>query len=143
MSGIERSDPSHVLGVEAMDAEHLHLEQLLQGLSRGKDSYVTKPEILAQLKELVDATEAHFRHEEAYMEALDFPSFKGHRVVHMRLMHALRRLEHEYASDPEPELSGHFLDFLEIWLHRHITEDDKQYADHAAELERLEGLDAA
>ncbi|MCH5257577.1 MAG: hemerythrin domain-containing protein [Lachnospiraceae bacterium] len=118
-----------VLGVEEIDKEHEHLFKLFNDAitileyDYGEDKYYKIHNILSGLDQYA---ENHFMHEEAYMEKICDPELILQRVQHLsfkiRLFEFLvKNIDNE---KEQMEALRDLIDFLSLWLYRHIISSD-------------------
>ncbi len=117
------------IGVEKMNNEHKNLLNIMNklfDLYEHKASYLEQKKYLDQLR---DATVAHFKNEESYMESLNFEGIKQHKIIHTQLISKF--LSHYSDFESKKEFSDQFFQFLTLWLNAHIQGIDKKYGECA------------
>jgi hemerythrin-like metal-binding protein len=92
MSHLEWSDALH-LGQPVMDATHQEFVELLNRFGAAEEA-----DRLARLDEFIAHTEAHFRQEEACMEAMQFPPLACHRTEHEGVLEVMREVRKRIAG---------------------------------------------
>ena len=122
---------SYDLGVHDMNEEHKVLISIMNKLFRyweeGKEFEVLRDTI----DELGSYTLKHFEDEERYMESLDYPDLKVHKIIHQDLLKKFKKYQEEFQTSGE--ISEKFFDFLKLWLSAHIQGIDMKYARHSKE----------
>ncbi len=115
--------PNLSIGVEALDADHQELIDLLNALDAEVGRSAGHGAITRMLDNLIARTEAHFRHEEQLMDREHYPEAAHHKLVHQALMEEIRafRQDHMAGTDIGPEIA----EFIKRWLISHIMESDK------------------
>jgi hemerythrin len=100
------------------DTQHQMLFRLIEQIKQ----VPFDPDILVQLRFYA---EHHFRLEEAYMKALDYPHTDGHIEAHDRFREELKAM---METDPtmHESLQVSLSDFLYKWLKLHVLGIDKQ-----------------
>ena len=108
-------------GIEAIDAHYPAMIDLLnQIIAARKSSDRNKLAIL--IEQFGNATEAHFRHEEAMMSTIDFAQNSTHREEHRRLLDEFADLVDDWRSD---RISAELLcRFIYRWMLNHIAASD-------------------
>ena len=79
------------------------------------------------LDDLVNYTEFHFQREESLLAAACYPDYEQHCAVHAAICRRLEDIRWEYFQGIHDELRNEILDFLKVWLNRHILEEDMRY----------------
>jgi hemerythrin-like metal-binding protein len=119
-------DDSYSVNVAEIDRQHRHLialyNKLHEAMSRGKGNDVLE----LVFDELVEYTETHFKDEESYFHAIDYPDTQRHIMEHHAFVNRLAELQDKYHSG-KAFLSVETLAFIRDWLNRHIKGTDKQY----------------
>lgn len=128
------------IGIEAIDADHKNLISFLNKLT---DRMLTQDDVDVILTELIDYSLYHFRREEAVMEACGDPNLEKHRVTHQELAAEARQLAERWRDNRDPKMVHELVDFLRVWLVKHIMKDDAAIVPFAkgkeAEIERVLG----
>jgi hemerythrin-like metal-binding protein len=113
-------------GISFVDAQH---QQLFDAVNRLGEAF-QEPGMASQvgrlLDDLMDQTVAHFRAEEACMQAHGYPGFAAHAGEHTRLLRELQRFQD--AVEAGQGLPPGTMAFLAEWLNHHIHESDMAYA---------------
>lgn len=116
-------DPAYSVGLNEIDAQHWHFFALLDAME-----LAVKLQDAARVHALLDEVRryayAHFKSEEAYMDAYRYAG-EHHRSEHRRLMERLEKT----VTDPELRIASIRL-FLYNWLVDHIQLEDMQLANH-------------
>ena len=81
------------LGHPVMDETHREFVELLNRVGAAGET-----ELLARLDEFIAHTEAHFRQEEAWMEAMEFPPLACHRTEHAGVLEIMREVRGRIAA---------------------------------------------
>lgn len=113
-----------LLGHAAIDADHLHLEQLLKRFKRiGRES--PQSSALSEAAcDLVEFVRCHFEHEEELMTAAGYPDAERHRRNHAETMQMLTIYLHRLALSPADFPSPLIADMIEQWYAGHLVEFD-------------------
>ena len=119
------------IGVQAMNAQHRGLIDLMNKIDDRNSADGSKAELLSLIGQLAELTNRHFKDEEAYMEKIKFPDVRLHKVIHTRLLRDFTgHVERFKAGDGR--LGADFFNFLSLWLRAHIQHLDMQYGKLAA-----------
>lgn len=126
MTTLIQWDESYSVNVEEIDRQHQRLialyNKLHEAMTRGKGN-----EILGAIfDELVDYTETHFKDEEGYFYAINYPGTQGHIREHEAFIKRLSELREKFQAGTA-FLTVETLAFMRNWLNEHIKGTDKQY----------------
>ena len=113
-------------GISFVDAQHQQLFDAVNRLSEAFQEPGMASQVRRLLDDLMDQTVAHFRAEEACMQAHGFPGFTAHAGEHARLLRELQRFQG--AVEAGQGLPPGSTAFLMEWLKHHIHESDMAYA---------------
>ena len=121
------------IGVDAMNAEHKRLLDIMNELFDKSKAGVEGMEINDLVSTLGAYTVEHFQHEEKFMEDTGYPETDMHKRLHANL---LKKFATHAAAIKEN--NGHapdeFFHFLKFWLSAHIKALDIKYAAHANQI---------
>lgn len=119
----------YLTGVETVDAEHRRLFEIADEaymLSKEEflvDKYDQVRHIFGELK---DYALAHFEHEEAYMESINYKHMFIQKVQHDQFREKINTMDLDHLDENTEEILGEILTYLTEWLVNHILEHDKQ-----------------
>lgn len=115
--------PNLSVGIEAIDADHEVLIDLLNRLGAEIEGGGTHEAVAERLDELIAQTESHFRREEEIMTREEYPEAEYHGRLHAALLQEVRdfRKDLEEGMEVGPEITK----FLKTWLISHILESDQ------------------
>lgn len=119
------SDQDHGVGVPAFDREH---KDLARKLNLVHDALRQKPDrarALQVMEDMIQATRAHFAHEEQALEAVGYPDRAAHAAEHAALLEEALDLVHQFKGGTISALS--LPSFLRKWLIPHIQQTDRKY----------------
>jgi len=115
------------IGVKLIDNDHRELFDVVNDLYAAIQNTLT-PELLREITDrLARYANEHFEREEHLMAEYRYPKLAEHRRKHyefIRVVYAVRKIEVECPERLDPR---RLLGYLEVWLNRHILEDDKAY----------------
>jgi len=119
------------LGISNIDLEHEKLfeigERTYQLL---KDSFAIDKydRIVELIHELRDYTAYHFKHEEEYMESINYKRLFTQKMDHANFIKKLDEIDLTKVDENQDEAIMGILTFLNNWLITHILEKDMQIA---------------
>lgn len=116
-----------IIGVSQIDDEHRGLFRLIGELHDmlGKDFDRDRyDEICDVVERLTQYTVEHFRHEEAYMEAINHPELELQRQQHMEFCEKIDEMDIRSGESDQYGLVNELLTYLVRWLYRHIIGSD-------------------
>ncbi len=118
-----------LLGVEMIDNEHRELFRMINGMQELLENSVISDKydrIRDMLEMLKQYAEAHFKHEEEYMESIRHPELELQRKQHAAFREKI--FEADIAMPSDNGAQQIFLDdllkYLVTWLYRHIIGSD-------------------
>jgi len=117
------------LGIQEIDNQH---KQLLHSFSVIEDAINLNPgrewaSIHYSIVELQHLARMHFSFEESLMRLFGYPKTKEHSSEHEYFFVKIREIEsHSIRNSMELEM----LEFLRVWLTKHILGIDRDYARH-------------
>jgi hemerythrin-like metal-binding protein len=117
MSHLEWSNALH-LGHSVMDETHQEFVALLNRFGAAEEA-----DRLARLDEFIAHTEAHFRQEEAWMEAMQFPPLACHRTEHEGVLEVMREVRKRVAGG-EPHYGAVLAKAIAEWFPLHAQSMD-------------------
>lgn len=115
--------------IPEIDQQHQALYDIINQIGDAIDLKHPKTKILEHLQKLVDQCRLHFEHEETFMRSMHYKGYHAHKTEHAMLLaettNIIRNIKNNKV-DINPAL------YLELkhWLIAHITQSDKDYADH-------------
>lgn len=107
---------------QLIETAHDFFARIHEGLSRG--------EIVVGLDQLITLVSEHFDHEERVMRNIGLPSLATHTHLHRALLDEIREFREEVAMGTNERSAADIEHFLNIWLYRHIVEEDVKIAHH-------------
>lgn len=114
------------LGVDDMNNEHKELIRIMNKLYDRNSQGASKMELQNIISELAAYTVKHFSDEEKYMESIEFPDLKQHKLVHKNLLEKLGSFKENFDANEE-KVGDDFFNFLKLWLAAHIQGIDMKY----------------
>ena len=129
---------AYATGVGEIDADHMRLFALAEGLHAALAQNSDKSDLRDRLAALIDHTRAHFAREERIMLGCDYPGLAGHRAEHEDLTGTALRIQRQFLMD-RARLSAETLRSLKEWLARHIETSDRLLAEHLLSAQGADG----
>ena len=116
------------VGVNAFDAEHRQLIDLINKLNHSLSIGAAPRSMGIILDSLASYTAIHFSHEEEYMALYDYPLREAHHAEHEELKNQVAEFKERLVSG-KGSFSLELMIFLRDWLTNHIMKSDMQYRD--------------
>lgn len=120
---------AYSLNMPELDAQHKLLFDLINKLWQGIVSNAAQAAQLALVEQLERYTQTHFAEEEAFMQAVEYPSLSAHRQSHRQFVQRIAAEKQALAQGSQISLD--LLHFLNNWLGEHILGEDREYADYS------------
>jgi hemerythrin len=111
-------------GDARIDQEHQALFVMVNELDHAIATAASQPQLQTILSTLAAHTVEHFQHEEALMQALDYPGYRRHKQVHDNLLGKVTALLEQF-QQPGAALADDLTAFLAEWLSHHIQGEDQ------------------
>ena len=111
--------PSLDVGVSKMNDEHQGLLKLMNDLHDAHQAGKRGFEVLKILDALGAATVKHFADEEVYMESVNYPKLKTHKLIHQDLLKKFGTFS-EAIHAKNGEIGDDFFTFLKLWLFKQV-----------------------
>ena len=123
-----------------MNDDHSHLFQMLKELKRlasetGGNSDDAERRIKAsaeKLQLLIDDTAIHFSREEVLMRSFRYTALNEHRNNHLQLLRSIQTYQTKFSREGKPLTATDF-EYLDVWLTKHIQDDDRRLEEFFAE----------
>lgn len=123
-------DGSLKVGVDAVDAQHRYLFEIVNAMQAKLSAGHPRMALLDGLDSMRTYARVHFDTEEALLEGHGYPELKAHRQAHREFLEAMEALS---GQEPTPALAHQALGYLLSWLVGHIQAVDGRYAPFLAE----------
>ncbi len=118
-------DPSIEVGVARLDEDHRRLVSLLNYLENYHEMDVRSEAVALAIEHIREYASLHFRHEEAYMQSIDYPDMESHKQAHKQFKERTGALCIDVMNKKEGTPKAIY-DFLFDWISRHILREDKK-----------------
>lgn len=115
-------------GIALVDEEHERLFEIIgraNELVKAELLHDKYDEIVGILNELREYTKEHFKHEEEYMESIQYSGLEAQRAQHEAFVSKLDELDLEQVDDNQQMYLEELMEFLFGWLSNHILKVDK------------------
>ncbi|MBF0324430.1 MAG: hemerythrin family protein [Alphaproteobacteria bacterium] len=116
--------------VVSIDRQHHALINFAEALFAAINAGLTKDALLDGLDQLIEQVSDHFAHEERVMRNIHIPAVHVHERLHQSLLDEVREFREELALGQNERSPVDIERFLNVWLYRHIVEEDKKILDH-------------
>ena len=125
-------DEKYSVEIPEVDSQHKMLFELIERLDSAIREKRGSSACDAILAELVAYTRIHFALEESLMRLSNYPDLLGHKQQHEDLIAEVGQLQQKVASGATA-ISFELMQFLRVWLTKHIQQSDQKYALHFKE----------
>ncbi|SMF25543.1 bacteriohemerythrin [Pseudobacteriovorax antillogorgiicola] len=122
---------SYDLGIDAMNSEHKTLIAMMNRLYEKHEQGAEFDSLKQSVEDLANYTIKHFSDEETYMESINYPELKVHKLIHADLLKKLAKHKEDFLASQT--LSPMFFNFLKMWLSAHIQGIDMKYSNFKKE----------
>jgi hemerythrin-like metal-binding protein len=128
---MDRHDDALVLGVEAIDREHIAVLDLLAKFIACVKAKADAEEALDVLSEAIKAGNAHMEHEEHMMDEAGYPGVEEHKRLHRtaRLTYTTLMSDTFAFRAHDPALLEQFAAVERLLCH-HFSGPDRQFAEY-------------
>lgn len=127
MTIVEWSDDFKI-GEAEIDREHWGLFALINDLSEKRAQGAAAHSIEATIDALAGYVDVHFEHEERLMRDIGYPDLDAHLRAHEGLARKVGDHKAAFEADPARFDYDAFMEFLSVWLGRHILKEDMRIA---------------
>jgi hemerythrin len=107
-----------------IDSDHKQLIDIANTVSRIEDPDNQNEELTRNIQRLYEYVKHHFKREEAFMLALDYPHQEEHKSRHAEIIQMMN--ETLTNSNHIKDLRDKFCDLMKHWVLNHIKEEDKK-----------------
>lgn len=120
-------DDSYNTAVDFFDAEHKAMFAITNELYEAVAADAEQARLERIADRLIETVVMHFRHEEMYFDAWQYPDRIEHTAQHRQLRRMLFAYREQMLARPGPERIDELFDGLKDWLTRHIVTQDIKY----------------
>ena len=125
---------SYLVGDALIDSEHKRLFEIARHAKEVVEPSMRKQKVKDEVKNIYDYSKTHFKHEEEYMEHIQYPDIEDHKKEHYHIIELMNvfmkkmptlsiiELEKELSYFIETTIVGHILlkdKKIAIWRHQH------------------------
>lgn len=114
----------YLTGDARIDLEHKVLFDMVNDLHAAIQTAASPTQLQTMIRKMAEHTTEHFQHEEALMQAHDYPGYSRHKQVHDNLLEKVSRLLTQFDRQ-DTVLSDNLTEFLTEWLAHHIRGEDQ------------------
>lgn len=118
-----------VIGDGAVDADHRHLVDLVNGLHSATTEGRGRDVVEGIMNDLLAYTAEHLAREESLMATMGFPNLERHKMGHAHFIAKLAELQKKYESG-SITVAAQLSTVLRDWLSLHIRRSDKELKEH-------------
>jgi hemerythrin-like metal-binding protein len=126
MSSIVQWNNSYSVQVDAMDAQHQRLFELINKLHDAMKQGKGREALPELFENIMQYTKTHFSAEEALLAKNNYPELAAHKLLHTELIAKLTKLQDQFKAG-DFSVSMQTRDFLRDWLIEHIKGNDLKY----------------
>lgn len=110
--------------VTSIDRQHQDLVAAVEEFFKRVHAGQSRHDMVADLDRLIDLVADHFTHEERVMRNIHLPGLAMHEQLHRGLIEEIREFREEMALGINERGPADIEQFLNVWLYRHIAEED-------------------
>ena len=123
-------DESITTGNRQLDDEHKRLIQILNRIEAHQNDPVESEAVSLVIEEIREFASYHFRHEEKYMQQINFPDFEDHKEQHKRFREKIASLCLD-VMDHKKEAPKNIYQCLSDWVANHTCCADKKFCEYS------------
>ncbi|CDK98079.1 putative Bacteriohemerythrin [Magnetospirillum gryphiswaldense MSR-1 v2] len=116
--------------VNSIDQQHQDLIAQVEKFFAAVHGGLDRRQLLAGLDVLIEMVSDHFAHEERVMRNIHLPTWTVHERLHRALLEEISEFREEVAMGSNERSAADVEHFLNIWLYRHIVEEDLKIFHH-------------
>jgi len=120
-------DDSLSVKIPGVDEEHKILITMINELHDAMKDGKGQEATAKILNGLVEYTQTHFGHEEAFMARNNYPALEPHKLMHKAFVDKVVGFQKDFTAG-KMALSIQLLNFLSEWIVGHVKKADVQYA---------------
>ena len=119
---------SYSVGITHFDEQHRGIINMLNRLGDAVNTNTEADALSEIISGMMAYAEVHFRDEEKYLETINYPKLKEHKIIHKNFVEGLGDLGQVLIDQgPSPELAIVLQEKVALWLINHITVTDMDY----------------
>ena len=127
---------AHAVYLPEIDAEHRNIFRMAEELQKAATAGADSERVLALLRGVLAATEAHFNREERLMRSLQYPLYTWHKQQHDTVRKRSREVLKKFEAGEVGALEM-LMGFLAGWLRDHTSVADRMMGAYLRNYERL------
>lgn len=118
--------PQFSVGVDELDRQHKRIVKFINALIEAQSSYSGSEIVSEVLTHMRIYGQEHFRCEEEYMRACQFPELEAHQQTHKEFKIQAAQYCNAVLEEQE-NINDRIFEFLLNWWKTHILETDMKY----------------
>ena len=122
-----QSKDGYRIGHSLIDYDHQTIINITNELFSCVEKGLSPEEISTPIKYLTDYVEKHFEHEESIFLETDYPGHKKHMKMQLEIEQVVHGIAAQYTAEPSAINIDEVLQFLQVWLTKHIMRADRTY----------------
>ncbi|QUM77311.1 bacteriohemerythrin [Moritella sp. 24] len=115
------------VGIDEIDADHKKILSIIASIIDAIETNSNTETIDKHFTDLLIHTTAHFKHEEALMQTMNFIDFIEHRKDHCAFLNKIPELQKQIVDSSNVENAEEVCQFLYDWVIEHILISDMDY----------------
>jgi hemerythrin len=128
---------SWLLGIEILDDAHREMVRLINRLFDPETTVATA----TRLEELITLLREHFRVEEEFLAAIEYPAREAHRREHRIQLAEFVDLQRRMTRGAGARLDASSLSEIKDWFFNHVVGEDRNFADYYRDAVCADGID--
>lgn len=123
----------YLLGITTIDEQHAKLFELTEEayeLLKNENLLYKNDKLSEIMKGIKEYIEIHFAEEEGYLQQIGYADFNAHKELHeifRNKVNDFARNAMELSLMTQDDIILDLLDYLVMWLEKHICEEDRKY----------------
>ena len=114
------------VGNPSIDAEHKQLFDIAQEAFTDVESSQRNIKIKEVLTSLYNYMKTHFKHEEKFMQEINYPKFEEHKVLHHNIIERINTFVKQLPNLDESLFEKELAKIIDIALVHHIIQEDRK-----------------
>lgn len=118
------------IGIDEIDIQHKEIFNKIDEIKIVLDKEVKdKKELINVIDKTIEYAVYHLHFEEEFMDAKNYFDYSEHKKKHKDFINFLRNIKYDDIKVNKFKFCTDILDFITMWLSRHIIIEDKKYKD--------------
>jgi len=119
---------SYLVGDALIDSEHKRLFEIARHAKEVVEPSMRKQKVKDEVKNIYDYSKTHFKHEEDYMEHIQYPGIEEHKKEHSHIIELMNEFLQKVPTLSIVQLEKELSYFIETTIVGHILLKDKKIA---------------